>query len=493
LKRHGPRALASFVAVFSLLCGAACAVPLSPGYQIVKESRDIRFVPGQPPALAIHAQFTLVNSGNGDLNFVDVRFPSEETFGRRGLRIELDGHDVAPVPLPEEYRQAQPDVLRVSFERPWKRKEKRELSVEYTLRSPADFGSRITIELNDFHLGSRGWSPQLQPPNHLLAPYPKRPDRMYYTVRVPVDFVVLARGVPKGRKTYGNEIEYRCELRRGDLAPYIVAGHYVEWPAKSGRHSTVFWTVRPLQEDPTHAAEKIMQAWDTLEKVFGPLDEHIGAPHIVESRGVRGQIAEEAGPAAVAFPGGALVNPAAFALGIDSDRFLQIVSHALAHNWFGDEMYPSPDAALGIGEGLPEYATIVIDEARDGPTARRQRIYEYLRRYDNAVKYGKETPLGVTTLNSPLAAREIAVAKAPLFFIALEDACGEAPVRAGLANLVKLLRGQEVGYDDLRSALEESTGRQLGKLFREWIYEKGIPKNFRDRYPYGEGAQETGE
>jgi hypothetical protein len=493
LKRHGSSALASLVAVFSLLCGAACAVPLSPGYQIVKESREIRFVPGQPPALAIHAQFTLVNSGNSDLNFIDVRFPSEEVFGRRGLRIELDGHDVAPVPPPEEYRQADPDVLRVSLDTSWERRQKRELSVEYTLRSPGDSGSQIAIEQNDFHVGSRGWSPRLQPPKHLLAPYPKRPDRMYYTVRVPIDFAVLARGVLKGRRTYGNEIEYRYELRRNDLAPYIVTGHYVEWPAKGGRRSTVFWTVQPLQQDPAQAAEKITQDWDTLEKDFGPLDAKIGAPHIVESPGVRGHIAEEAGPAAAAFPGGALVNPAAFALGINSDRFLQIVSHALAQDWFGDEMYPSADAALGIGEGLPEYATIVIDEARDGPTARRQRIYEYLRRYDDAVKHGEETPLGVTTLNSPLAAREIALAKAPLFFVALEDACGEAQVRAGLANLVKLLRGQEVGYDDLRSALEQSTGRQLGKLFREWIYEKGIPKNFRERYPYGEGAQETGE
>ncbi|MGH9689058.1 MAG: hypothetical protein ACRD5K_18450, partial [Candidatus Acidiferrales bacterium] len=139
-----------------------------------------------------------------------------------------------------------------------------------------------------------------------------------------------------------------------------------------------------------------------------------------------------------------------------------------------------------------EYAEIVTDEARNGPLARRQRIYEYLRRYDAAVKNADETPIASTTADSPFAQRRIALAKAPLFYIELEDACGEAPVRAGLAHLVATMRGQEVDYNLLRSALEESTGRELGKIFREWLHQKGIPKTFRARYPYGEGSERTG-
>ena len=84
--------------------------------------------------------------------------------------------------------------------------------------------------------------------------------------------------------------------------------------------------------------------------------------------------------------------------------------------------------------------------------------------------------------------RRIALAKAPLFFIALEDAYGEAPVRAGLNRLVTLLRGREVGYDDLRAALEESIAKNLAEPFRIWLYGKGIPKDFRGRY---ETANET--
>ena len=117
-----------------------------------------------------------------------------------------------------------------------------------------------------------------------------------------------------------------------------------------------------------------MAAWNTLEKDFGPLDKNIKAPHIVEASGFRGHLPGETGPAAADFPGGAIVNPAALELGTGSGRFLEIVTHALAHNWFGDQMYPSPDAALGIGEGLPEYATIVVDEAHSGPDGRHRRV-----------------------------------------------------------------------------------------------------------------------
>ena len=101
-------------------------------------------------------------------------------------------------------------------------------------------------------------------------------------------------------------------------------------------------------------------------------------------------------------------------------------------------MYISSAAAVGMGEGLPEYATIVLDEARGGADARRKRVAEYLRAYDEASKAATEAPLGAVTMGDAIGPRRIALSKAPLFLVALEDACGEAPMRAGLANLIAL-------------------------------------------------------
>ena len=484
MNRLAPRTLAlALLPIVLCLCAFSCAVPLVPGYQILKESREVRFVAGATPTLHIQGSFKLVNTGNGDLAFVDVTLPEESAFGRQNVRVELDGREIVPASIPPEYQQDHPNDVRIPFSPTWQRGKILELAIEYDLASPQDAGSRITLGANEFHLGSRGWFPVLQPPRHVFSPFPRRPKLTPYTVRVPANFLVLARGTPKGRKKDGGETEYRFVLAQDDLPPFVVAGSYVASPAQREPGSAAFWTLKPLPSEPEEAAKQITQAWKILDTDFGPLDRNIAEPHVVESPELRGHIAgDEAGPAATAFPGGVLVNPAALALGTDSDQFLEMVTHSLAHNWFGDEMYPAPDAAVGLGEGLPEYATVVIDEARNGPSARRKRIQRYLKEYDDARKSGVEKALGITMLGDPAEQRRIALAKAPLFFVALEDACGADAMRNGLKQMVQLLRGQEASYDSLRSALEEASGKNLAELFRVWLNDNGIPQDFRERY-----------
>jgi hypothetical protein len=471
-----------------VLSGATCTVPLAPGYRILKESRQVEFVPGQVPELQIRGNFFLENTGNSDLGFIDITFPDERAFGRKNLRVQIAGHHAALSPLPEEYQQGSPNTLRIALASPWTRKEKRELVIEYSLSSPEDSGSRITLGDSSFHLGYRGWFPVLQPPRHALAPFPKRPDKTIVTVGLPDNFLVLSRGTPAGRKKDGGDIEHRFLLRQADLAPYVVAGRYVAPPSNQKSDSRMFWTLQPLKDDPAPAEARIAALWATLQTEFGSLDKNIRAPHIVESPELRAHLDDEGGAAAAFFPGGALVNSQALALGVSGDEFLELVAHALAHNWFGEQLYFSAFALLGLSEGLPDYATIVIDEARGGELARRQRILKFLREYDEARKQGAESPLGVTTMGDSPLQRRIARAKAPLFLVALEDSYGEAPIRAGLKNLVSILRGQEVGYDEVRSALEQSTGKNLAEPFRVWLYDKGIPQDFRARY---ENAIET--
>jgi len=104
-----------------------------------------------------------------------------------------------------------------------------------------------------------------------------------------------------------------------------------------------------------------------------------------------------------------------------------------------------------------------------------------------------ETPLGIALLTDPLGPRRIALAKAPLFYIALEDVCGKIEVRRGLARVLGLLRGQTVDYNVLRSVLEQSTNRTLAQMFRIWLNDKGLPQDFLERYPLGPANQETGD
>jgi len=484
------RSLEATLVVFLVGGTSACAVPLFPGYRILQESTQVAFVSGQAPELRIRVQSKMQNSGSSDLTFVDVNFPEERSFGRKNLRIQIDGRETGAAPLPAEYSEELPSALRIAFDPPWVRKQNREFSIEYSLLAPENSGAGITLDPYSFHLGARGWLPEFQPPKNLLASYPSRPDISDYTVRVPADFLVLARGTPKGKRQDGDQREYRFELKKADLEPFVIAGRYVAAPQDP--HAAIFWTTQPLKDDPGPAVEQITAAWNALQTAFGQLDKNVAAPHIVESPSLQERFSEP-GPVAAAFPGGALVNPAALGLGTSNAQFVEMVDHALARNWFGNQMYFQPDAALGMGEGLPEYASIVIDEARNGSAAAGARVLQYLRRYNNARSYGSETPLGNTLLTDPVAQRRIALAKAPLFFVALEDTCGETQMRSGLAHLLAASRGQEVGYAALRSALEQSSNRNLAKMFRFWLNETGLPQDFLDRYRLTASHPEIGQ
>ena len=463
----------------------ACSVPLAPGYRVAKESREVRFVPGDPPEVRVHARFTLVNSGTGDLQFLDVNLPNEKDYGRADLHAELDGEPATLAPLPEEYQSESPNALRLAFDPPWKQGKTIQVALDYAFRAPADSGTRISLGADTFHLGSRGWFPELLPPKHFMSPAPVRPDKSEYAVRVPSGYSVLARGALVSRKKEGGETIFRYRLRMGDLSPFVVAGRYTA-SGEERKTIAIFWTLGPAKQDTSAVEAQIADAWNTLLADFGPLDADkksgTRVPHIVEAPGLRSHVARGPGPAAAAFPGGVLVNPEALDLGLNSPEFLEMVTHALAHNWFGDQMYPDEYAGVGLSEGLPEYATIVVEESREGAEGRRARIVRYLNEYDAAARLGTEKPLAVTLLTDPPEVRRIGLAKAPLFFAALEDECGETAMHRGLARMVALLRGREVGYDDLRSALEEASGKKLGEIFRSWLNQKGIPQDFRERY-----------
>jgi hypothetical protein len=479
--------------VLALLCGYSCATPLAPGYQILSQSYGVQFVPGPSAKLRVHLVYKLRNVGTTDLNFVDARFPDEKEFGRKDLHAEINGRAVSPAELPAVSEGGRTSMLRLPFDSVWTRGQTKSVSIDYSFASPENSGSLITLGQNEFHLASSSWFAELQPPKHLLAPTPTRPAVANYTIRVPSDFLVLARGTRKGQKRDGDQIEHRFVLTKDDLPPFVVAGRYVTGSANNRAHSAVFWTLEPLKVDISAAAEQITADWNTLQTDFGLLDKNIVTPHIVESPELSRHLPGESSAAAVAFPGGAVVNPAVLALGTNNNDFLDLVAHALAHNWFGDQIRPTTDASIGIGEGLPEYATIVIEEARKGEAGRRRRILEYLRRYNDARARAKETPLGIALLTDPIGPRRIALAKAPLFYVTLEDICGEAQVRKGLARVVTLLRGQTVDYNALRSVLEESTGRDLALVFRIWLNDRGLPQDFLERYPVGSANVETGD
>jgi hypothetical protein len=457
-----------------ILCTSACTVSLAPAYRITKESHEIQFVSGQTPGLKVRASYTLENYGTGDLAGINVQLPNKERYGVTNLLIKVNGSEITPQ-LSGETQTEESSTFRIPFDPAWSPKQRREITIEYALSPTEGSNPQVALAATSFHLVSGAWFPSLQPPNPVLSSSPASPVRIAYSVRIPADFLLLAPGKQSGRKKNGGEVEHRFELRKNDPAPYVVAGRYVDSSPQRSQNGVVFWTAEALKQDIAPVEEQIASALSILEKTFGSPEKSSFVPHLVES--VR---LGENEPSAIPFPGGALFNSQAIALGIDSANFAKLVLLALAHNWFGG--YPSASSVIGVSEGLPEYALLVIDEARRGQTARQEGVRGFLQEYDNACKEAVEKPLVGVTMRDPIEQRRIALAKAPLFFIALEDAYGEESVRRGLAQVVSILHGQEVGYQDIRAALENATNKDLAPIFRTWLYKPGIPAEFREKY-----------
>jgi len=462
---------------------SACAVPLAPQYQIVKQTFEIRFVPGANPEIKIHSVYTLQNNGTADLDFIDVVFPPAKVYSRANLTVESEGQSLTPADLPLEYQQDSPGAQRLKFPSRWRQKETRDLTIDYAFAPPSAGGRDFALDRETFHLAARGWLPILLRPNHILADTPARPENLTYAVRVPSDFTVLARGSLASRKQDGTDTIYRFELRKQDLGPYVVAGHYLTSNQDKKSTNAVFWTMKQLPQNSSPTDNRLAVAWTVLQKNFGAVDKQAGVPYIVEAPALQaGDASDEA--AYSAFPGGVFINSAALNLGVTNEVFVERVERGLARTWFDDAMQPAPFAALALGDGLPSYATIVMDQTAGGDVARRKRIVALLNSYDDA-RAKLTTPeksVVATVPENSLEQHRIAEAKAPLLFIALEDAAGAAPVRSGLAQAIQLLRGKEVSVNDIRAAIEFTTAKNLSEPFRAWLYNPGIPSDFRSRY-----------
>lgn len=477
------------LAALALVWLAGCAVPLAPGYEVQKQSLSVHYIAGSPAHLAVRADFQLRNVGNSELNMIDVALPDEAHFGLRNLRVQLEGRAVSlqpgsPADVEREDEGPPGGIWRIPFDPPWPRRQKRALVIEYDLAPALPGDADVAVGDESFHLRALDWFPELQAPKKLFAHDVVRPDSVPVNIFVPADFLVASTGISAGVRKQVGEAESQFALHKFDLDPFVVAGRYREEQINASGETIFFWTFGVLPSDAARAAgARIAATVKTYETDFGSIAQKPVPIRLVETPAqLRARSPNGEGPAGRAFPGGVLLNRAAIALGVDSDEFLAIAEHELAHTWLGEQVELRPEAEIGMGEGFAEYAPIVAAEAREGEAARRQAVARWLQRYDQARPHAVEKTLWAITKEDPWEQRRIAFAKGTLFFIALEDECGETGARRGIAHLVSALRGEQAGFEDLRSALELETGKDLAAFFRVWLGEKGIPTEFRNRY-----------
>jgi len=315
----------------------------------------------------------------------------------------------------------------------------------------------------------------------LLAKGEDRADPTDLSIIVPKDFLAVASGLQTGRKTRGETVEYRFRLRAEAGAPLVVAGRYKQQIAKSKGTSIYFWTFQNLAEDAVKkAGEQIAAAAKFFDAGFAARARGESPVWVVE-------IPENSVHPTGSFPNIILLGNGSLAQDIGRGQVSPAEIGLLSQTWLQWMAYPAPISPV-LPRALENYMVDAFYETHDGSgggaSNRQTKIAEYLRQYDTSPARAMEKPIAQVGTDESPDQVNMAVNKASLFLFALEDICKPEAFRHGIGNMLSTLRGQEYGYEDLRAALNNVCGRTSGvdPLFRPWLYEKGIPMNFRERY-----------
>jgi hypothetical protein len=459
---------------------AGCVHPLGPGYQFANRQAEILVSGAAPGRIHFHVTDELENAGDRPLRSLEVRLPEGPVFGEQNLRVLIEGAEVSA----QHSSQTDVRMMRAPFVPPWQQNERRKVVTEWDLVPEASARGTIVASPEGFFIADETALPLWQTPNGVFARGGTNPAKELLTVFAPPDFRVLAPGKALKRTADGNYIAQHFLINpANDFLPYVVAGRYQEKIIHSRQGDVEFWTFRPVDGSAAQtAADRLSSSMKALTEYFGPASQGKSATRIVEAPvELPTEFGAPGDSGGASFPEGALLDSRAFEQGVTSEAVLQLAEYELARTWFGWRVRPRPEALILMGRGVGLFGLVVAAEGR-GEGQRRTMVASLMDRYDAARAAAPDKRLMEPPTGYSRAERISTGYRAALFFVALEDLCGHDNLRTALRDIIRTRASSDTGYEELRSAAESASGKDLAEMFRAWLVQPGIPDDFRARY-----------
>jgi len=246
----------------------------------------------------------------------------------------------------------------------------------------------------------------------------------------------------------------------------------------------VYYAEKGREADARRGFSKTVAAMDILSRKLG----------------VRYPYPRYAQVAAAEFPGGmenttcttqtdACLLSAEAALDYDLDL---LVSHELAHHWFGDLLTCRDWSHAWLNEGFATYCEMLFTEEDKGRDEADHELETNRRSYlhEDSTRYRR--PLVSRQYRYPwvLFDRHL-YEKGGWVLHMLRAQLGETDWWNSLRHYLQKHRNQSVETTDLIVAIEEATGRNLRKFFDQWVYKSGFPV-FDVRFSWDKKKKEAG-
>lgn len=156
-------------------------------------------------------------------------------------------------------------------------------------------------------------------------------------------------------------------------------------------------------------------------------------------------------------------------------RTENVVAHEIAHQWFGDSVTELTWADLWLSEGFATYFAGLFIEKYEGADAFREYMRDAAQRY---FKYEKQraAPIHDTeTQDLMKLLNENNYEKGAWVLHMLRKRLGDEAFFQGLRAYYAAHRDANATTEDLRAALEKSSGKNLKEFFARWVYSAGHP------------------
>lgn len=389
---------------------------------------------------------------NLTLDAVDLQVTSVERDGKP-LRFESDGRH-----------------LRVSFEPAIAPEERATFAVRYSVTSPRHglffVGNHAWTQSQDEN--ARYWLPCLD--------YPNEKQTTSATVRVPRGQFALSNGALLERRDDGDRTEfvYRQDVPHSTYLMTLVVGPFVERDQTMDRATgdlPVYYYVLPGREADGE------RAFGKTPRMIEVFEERLGTPY---------PYARYSQIAVSDFIFGGMENTSATT---QTDRTLHdekahldfssdpLVSHELAHQWFGDLLTCRDWSQAWLNEGFATYFEAIFREADLGYDEYVYDIFGCVERYlhEDATRYRR--PIVCNRFRDPIELFDRHLyEKGGAVLHMLRGELGDGRFWRAMRRYVADNAQRSVETIDLIRAIEQSTGRNLRGFFDQWVLRAGHPQ-----------------
>lgn len=369
------------------------------------------------------------------------------------------------------------DLLEVFFEPPIRPNEQAAFAVTYATRNPRHglFFVEPTPQYPDkiAHCwtqsqdeNARYWFPCLD--------YPHAKQTTSTTVVVPKGLFALANGKLVDRKEDGEHtiFSYRQDVAHSTYLTTFVVGPFVEvQQVAAGAHDVPVWYyVLPGREEDGE------RAFGNTPRMIDVFEERIGTPY---------PYARYSQIAVSDFIFGGMENTSATT---QTDRTLHdatahldfssdpLVSHELAHQWFGDLLTCRDWSHAWLNEGFATYFECVWREADLGYDEYLYDVFGCVARYLDEDGNRYRRPIVCNRFRDPIELFDRHLyEKGGAVLHMLRGELGDARFWRAIRHYVKENAQRNVETIDLIRAIEEATGRNMRAFFDQWVHRGGHP------------------